>query len=96
MWDRATWQINESPVTVRAYMEQYLPPAEERSPGRWYSGLCDESALARWVSNQINGDRYPWYTEDNVPLPCVSVVVKTEPNAAGLTEYDIWAEWPAP
>ena len=96
LWLRKTYRTTESIDAVLAFFEGQMSGFKEKEqPRRYLNSRCNESWLSRLVARSINEGRYPWYTADNVPLPCVSVSIYELTDHPGETYYEIWADWPA-
>jgi hypothetical protein len=99
MWDRRTYQTPDSLEEVLEFYEKHIPgftQAESTTDNPMYvNGKCDESQLARSVARLINEGHYPWYTADNVPLPCMSISTYQASDSQLGTLFEIWVTWPA-
>ncbi len=101
MWDRRTYRTSDDLDKVLAFYEKEMPgfTKKEAQLGvyeEYYSNYkCDESWLSVQVARFINEGPYPEYTDDNGPLPCVSIQIYEKSDNDVETWYEIWFSWPA-
>jgi hypothetical protein len=85
-----------SPDVIAAYFQTHFRDANYSFEHGVYSfSKCDRSPLAKAVARWLNEGRYPHYTADNVPLPCVLIYIDTDDATSTGTPYQLWIEWPS-
>jgi hypothetical protein len=95
-WDRRTYATSATPHMVIDYYRQHFDAADYSvRADQHYFSRCDRSAFARMIARWINEGRYPFYTANNVPLPCVSITIDTKKQQPAGTLYSLDIEWPS-
>jgi hypothetical protein len=98
-WDRRTYTTTTTTaqMLIDYYRQHFSGATYSTIQGSYHSfSKCDRSPLARMVARWINEGRYPFYTADNVPLPCVYIAIDTKNQNPTGTSYTLDIEWPSP
>ena len=96
-WDRRTYTTTVTAQMLIDYYREHFSEATYSILGSYHSfSKCDRSPLAGMVARWINEGHYPFFTADNVPLPCVSIAIDTKNQSSTGTPYALDIEWPSP
>ncbi len=97
-WDRRVYTVHDSIDDVTQYFADngiVVKSGGDLATGRSGS-ICNQSVEAIDGSRFLVGGHYPWYSQDdNLPLPCVSVKLQEDPQAADVTVIEMEISWPA-